>query len=288
MAYYLFKNEEGEEIIVEASSKKEVVSYFKVQTSKVKKIKEVLPEDIENVFSIKEEKRLQEEKKEILSLEKRLNYLEDSLNLNQGDKIFFRRKVHFVLEKISKIGYKIKDDKTIKIVPFFDLEPFTEKEVKILNRKTLRLDFYNTSLDTILSRYYHFGVNLSPSYQRDLVWNKENKEKLIEALFSGRDIGKFVFVSDDTSDILYEILDGKQRLTTIIEYVENKFSYKGVFYKDLSMEDRRIFKNRTVSIADIDKHFYTDKDIVSIFVDLNDTGVPVSKEFLDKIKKDYL
>jgi len=142
---------------------------------------------------------------------------------------------------------------------FFDLEPYTQNQERVVSKNSIRLDFYNTSLDTILSRYYHFGVNLNPKYQRDLVWDMDNKLKLIESLFLGRDIGKFVFVSDDNSDILYEILDGKQRLTTIIEYIENKFSYKGIFYKDLSLEDRRLLRNRTISIADINKNFYSEK-----------------------------
>ena len=142
---------------------------------------------------------------------------------------------------------------------FFDLEPYTQNQERVVSKNSIRLDFYNTSLDTILSRYYHFGVNLNPKYQRELVWDMDNKVKLIESLFLGRDIGKFVFVSDDNSDILYEILDGKQRLTTIIEYIENKFSYKGIFYKDLSLEDRRLLRNRTISIADINKNFYSEK-----------------------------
>ena len=115
--YFFIKN--GEEKIVKASSKKEVAQFFKIRERDIKIIKKISKEDKDKIINLEQEKLLKEAVKNILDIEKRLFYLNDNLNLNKGDKVFFRKKVFFVLDKISKIGYKITNKEETKIVPFF-------------------------------------------------------------------------------------------------------------------------------------------------------------------------
>ena len=38
-----------------------------------------------------------------------------------------------------------------------------------------------------------------------------------------------------------EIIDGKQRLSTLVEFYENRFQYEGKYFTDLGFEDRHQF-----------------------------------------------
>jgi uncharacterized protein with ParB-like and HNH nuclease domain len=129
---------------------------------------------------------------------------------------------------------------------------------------------------------------MDPSYQRELEWSLEQKVLLIDSILKDLDIGKFVFVNHEYVEDGYmeSILDGKQRLNAIKEFYEDRFTYRGLKYSELSQQDRNRFINKSVSYATIQgKH--TEKEIVKYFLRLNQGGVPVSKEHLDAIAKKY-
>jgi len=61
----------------------------------------------------------------------------------------------------------------------------------------------------------------------------EDEQKLIESVFNRVDIGKFVFIHlGYHSDIMYEILDGKQRLTALYRFYTDQFTYNGYYYSE--------------------------------------------------------
>ena len=83
----------------------------------------------------------------------------------------------------------------------------------------------------------------------------------------------------------YEILDGKQRLSTLIEFYENKLAYKGKYFNDLSGKDKGVFRNHMVSVAEVNE---TDKKtVLKYFLMLNRTGKAMDKTHL-KVVEDML
>lgn len=103
----------------------------------------------------------------------------------------------------------------------------------------------------------------------------------MESVFSNIDIGKFIFRETKGSQ-LYEIVDGKQRLTTLKDFYENRFSYQGYRYCDLSGADKNVFLSHRLQFADIQ---CSRKEILKIFLMVNTTGRPMEKEQIEKIKK---
>lgn len=98
------------------------------------------------------------------------------------------------------------------------------------------------------------GIDFMPPYQREYVWTDSDKEQLLDSIFMGSDIGKFtVRVLDDVEwferQLSYEIIDGKQRLMTLLNFYLNRFPYKGFYYNGLSAKDRRTFLDHTISWA---------------------------------------
>lgn len=132
--------------------------------------------------------------------------------------------------------------------------------------------------------YYLHGVDMNPTYQRDYVWEDSDKDSLLDSIFNHIEIGKFAFIKNDYSnEVLYEVLDGKQRLTTLLNFYENRYCYKGYYFNDLSPEDKYTFLNMHVSIGETEK--ISEKQIYQYFYKLNKTGKTMDESHLNKIKE---
>lgn len=69
-------------------------------------------------------------------------------------------------------------------------------------------------------------MNLHPEYQRRLVWDKVKKSLFIESLIMNIPIPPIFLYEWDYSR--YEVMDGQQRLSTIIDFYENRFKLTGL------------------------------------------------------------
>lgn len=167
------------------------------------------------------------------------------------------------------------------------IKPRTEK---IFTKKDLIfVNYSNTQLKGLLNRIYFFGANMNPKYQRDLVWSESDKIALIDSIFENLDIGKFVFVENKykENEMLFEILDGKQRLNAVKEFIEDRFKYNGFYFSELHPIDQQTIFTKSVAYADVDRRHASEDEIVKYFVMLNKGGVTMSKEHLEKIEKEY-
>jgi len=147
------------------------------------------------------------------------------------------------------------------------------------------LNFSQRDIDSLIHMKYQAGVDINPDYQRDLVWNQEDKEGLIESILNHVDIGKFVMFRRDYKHDgdLYEIIDGKQRLSTLIEFYEDRFKYKNKLFSELNPSDQRHIGNYPVSVAFLER---VDKNVIlNTFVRLNTGGKPQDPDHIEKVKK---
>lgn len=85
-------------------------------------------------------------------------------------------------------------------------------------------------------------------------------------------------------DNYYEIVDGKQRMLTLLAFYENRFPYKGVFYNDLSPQDKNWFMDAPIGVAELDQKT-THAEVLEVFLALNEGGKPVAKEVLDHARE---
>ncbi|HCL4480163.1 TPA: DUF262 domain-containing protein [Clostridium botulinum] len=158
--------------------------------------------------------------------------------------------------------------------------------IEFAKRDNTFLQYFQTGIFSLLNKIYHIGVDFNPSYQRELVWSIEDKEKLIDSIFNSIDIGKFVFVFKGyDSDEMYEILDGKQRLSTIREYYEDQFPYKGKYFSDLSIRDKDHFIDYKINVAETEE--ITEERKLRYFIKLNTTGKVMDKAHLNKVIEQY-
>lgn len=189
-------------------------------------------------------------------------------------------------------GYKAKSDDGFSYIVerngklvlefFYDIVKSGDKSFQISATAGLPKNVYNTQLDALMLRMRNTDMN--PTYQRGLVWNIEDKRKLIDALVNDRSIGAITYAKNDFSDkYLYEILDGKQRLSTIAEFIANGFTYQGILFSELCKKEQDAFLNKSIGVVEVS--FTNDREKLEYFIELNSAGVRVSDEFLTSLKE---
>lgn len=148
-----------------------------------------------------------------------------------------------------------------------------------------RIRYSNSGIESLLNMVYYFGVDFDVDYQRDHVWSLEDKIALIDSIFNNVDIGKFVFVERHLghNGKLYEIIDGKQRLTAICEFIEGRFKYKGYTFAELSGTDKNKLTSHGISYGYLENP--SRRAIFETFIKLNTAGRPMENKDIDKVKK---
>ena len=115
---------------------------------------------------------------------------------------------------------------------------FTDSSKEVNNMSNLKVVVVTSDIRRFLELYVEGEYDFDPCYQRGLVWSLEQKQAFILALFSGRAYLKPTFLFNGWSSGVkaYEVIDGKQRLSTVIEFVKGQFAVNGYYYKDLGLE----------------------------------------------------
>lgn len=136
-------------------------------------------------------------------------------------------------------------------------------------------------------------------YQRPLVWSIADKQLLIDSIYNYVSCGSVLIRkleweeleilanNGETELSFYEVVDGKQRLNAIKEFINNEFpdSY-GNYFSDLSMRAQIDFGNsHSIAYTEISKA--TDKQVLQEFLKVNFAGVPQSREHIDFVSQLY-
>ena len=82
-------------------------------------------------------------------------------------------------------------------------------------------------------------VILDPEFQRSFVWNAKQKSELIESILMGIPLPVLYFFQQ--KDGKFQVVDGRQRLTTVFQFMNNKFALTGL--EILEKENTKYFKD---------------------------------------------
>ena len=156
---------------------------------------------------------------------------------------------------------------------------------------------FNTdwTVSTIVQQIERGNINLDPDFQRRSAWDRERRSQLIESLVIGLPIPNIVLAESKDSRGKFMVIDGKQRLSTLYDYVsatsKDNFSLRGLvirddlnglkFYnlrQDFS-DDANFLENapiRTVVIRNLPTEYF----LYVIFDRLNSGSLPLSPQEL--------
>ena len=74
--------------------------------------------------------------------------------------------------------------------------------------------------------YTHKTLNVSPFYQRRSRWDTPRKSKLIESFLVNIPVPPIFLYENDLAK--YEVMDGQQRVSAVLEYFDNQFALRGL------------------------------------------------------------
>jgi hypothetical protein len=163
-------------------------------------------------------------------------------------------------------------------------------------------------VDQIIGYFNDKKINLVPPFQRGSVWKTDHRRRLIENMIQERPIPAiFLYKQESGSQFSYNILDGKQRLESLllfvgnaradmkVNHVEHHFYGKPEVFADLNfsieLDDAtptfaqldnsiiRRFREYAISTIeiDLDEERASFDEVVNLFIDINQKGVKVSR-----------
>lgn len=179
-----------------------------------------------------------------------------------------------------------------------DLKVSYNQQKLILKDEIFRIEYLKDVLD---GKVNSIKLDTEIDIQRNSVWDSSKKNKLIDSIFLGIPIN-YIWLAKRSSKTqskdsneTHIVIDGKQRLSAIYSFLENKFclsekymtSFKSKeekeliskkFFKDLEKNLKVIFLESKVMFKIIEINDYDSEDIIwEIFTRINE-NCPLSKQ----------
>ena len=172
--------------------------------------------------------------------------------------------------------------------PFEDVDP-TEESIDFQLSGDSFSDLIVAPADwTIGSLFHQIGkqIDLDPAFQRRNVWSPSAKSRFIESLFLGIPIPQILLSSRAGQKNSFLVLDGKQRLLTLKEFLDGDFRLKGLrvlhelegvcwpdIENDPQWSDRLLNETQRTAVI---RNWKSEKVLYEIFFRLNSGSVKLS------------
>lgn len=109
-----------------------------------------------------------------------------------------------------------------------DINPYDPDKIKVRSDK-IAVSILSKMID-------NESIDLNPDFQRNLVWNSFQKSRLIESILLRIPLPMFYFAEDNEGNL--SVVDGLQRISTIKEFMDNKFPLRDLQYLNDSCEGK--------------------------------------------------
>lgn len=181
-----------------------------------------------------------------------------------------------------------------------DSEEESSEDMSITGWENLIVYSTDWTSETITSQIAKGNINLKPKFQRRDAWTRSKKSKLIESLILGLPVPPIVLAELPKKKGSYVVLDGKQRLLTLMQFVEphKKSGYtvlkisgleiiKSINNKTIDKIQKSALTSRYISAFEnqslrtvIIRGWQNENYLNAIFLRLNSENVPLSPQEL--------
>lgn len=166
-----------------------------------------------------------------------------------------------------------------------------------MNTKSYDFTTKNYDLNQIQSFYERKKLNFDLDCQRGYVWTENQEQEMIDTLICGERVPEIHCISEQSSYL--NIIDGKQRLTTILRFINNKIIWKkskadinfsfyfgdktGIYFSELPKELQDSILGIEITFAVYSN--MTQKGIIKLFKKLNNGSklTPFQKSIANNI-----
>ena len=93
----------------------------------------------------------------------------------------------------------------------------------------------------------YFGqLNIRPSYQREFVYDKKERDLVIDSILNGYPLGVMYWAPSLGNK--YEIIDGQQRTISISKFLDDTFSFEGTMFSSMPEDKQRKILNYDLDV----------------------------------------
>jgi hypothetical protein len=162
------------------------------------------------------------------------------------------------------------------------IAPVSFKDAVVLNA--------DWTIETINLQIQKGNIDLQPGFQRRVAWDDERKSRLIESIIVGLPVPNIVLAENKDYRGKFIVIDGKQRLVAVREYMEGEYRLKGLDmrpdlnakgFTELPQEDREYLENATIRSSVI-RNWKDENFLYVTFFRLNSGSLPLSPQELRK------
>jgi hypothetical protein len=146
------------------------------------------------------------------------------------------------------------------------------------------------TIETIDNQIRKGNIDLQPTFQRRAAWDDTRKSRLIESIIVGMPVPNVVLAENKSHRGRFIVIDGKQRLVSISDFLAGGYKLKGLdmradlnekHYGDLPVNDKESLDNSTIR-ATVIKNWSDDDFLYATFYRLNSGSLPLSPQELRK------
>ncbi len=146
------------------------------------------------------------------------------------------------------------------------------------------------TIETINLQIRKGNIDLQPGFQRRVAWNDVRKSRLLESIIVGMPVPNIVLAENKDHRGRFIVIDGKQRLVAVSEFMNGEYSLKGLdirkdlngkIFSDLPAEDHEYLENATLRSTVI-RNWKDENFLYAIFFRLNSGSLPLSPQELRK------
>ena len=132
------------------------------------------------------------------------------------------------------------------------------------------------------------GLQLNPKFQRGHVWTEEQQIAFIEYFLKGGKSGDVIYFNKpdwhfrvaDGAYNDYVCVDGLQRITAILRFVNNEIPVFGTYYDEFEGKPR-LQHTIKINVNDLK----TEREVLQWYIDMNAGGTPHTTEEIERVKK---
>jgi len=128
-------------------------------------------------------------------------------------------------------------------------------------------------------------VDMNPDFQRDYIWNQNQKEQYVEWILRNGNSGKDIYFNHPgwfrEWDGRMVIVDGKQRIEAVFGFLNNEVKAYGYYNKEYSDKYRIMHCNFSVHVGDLK----TRKEVLQWYLDMNTGGTIHTDDEIKKVKE---
>ncbi|CAH1209773.1 conserved hypothetical protein [Candidatus Nitrotoga sp. BS] len=149
---------------------------------------------------------------------------------------------------------------------------------------------YDVSFQTVAwfnERSNDESLEISPKFQRRAVWLEKERVLLLDTILSQLPFPEiYIHVETDpeTGKQKYAVVDGQQRITSILKFINNEFSlpnndtWSGEYFRDLAAEIKSAFWDYKIVVRSLRQA--SDDEIRSLFTKLNTNNIALNDQEL--------